>query len=216
MAPKVHRPQGPAGGDKLIVESGGEIEVKSGGVITIEAGGSIVAASTDNLTVTSPDDATIENSSENTLRVKDDGLLGDKVKGTTALDGQQNVPIILELPVLAHSTDGATAGSVELAAPRKLTIIDVLARKTGAGSSGTTVLTVQLATSTDGAISDAIDMKGVLGKVGRAATLVPSLAERAAGAIIKATRAGSSGTSNAGMNTEITVRVVALARATTA
>lgn len=33
--PKVHRPSGPAGGDKLIVESGGEIDVKSGGALKV-------------------------------------------------------------------------------------------------------------------------------------------------------------------------------------
>lgn len=45
--PKVHRPSGVAGGDLLIVESGGEIEVKSGGVVDIESGGAFKLAGVD-------------------------------------------------------------------------------------------------------------------------------------------------------------------------
>lgn len=44
--PKVHRPSGAAGGDKLIVESGGEIEVKSGGEVDVESGGFLKLAGT--------------------------------------------------------------------------------------------------------------------------------------------------------------------------
>ena len=42
--PKVHRPSGVAGGDKLEVESGGEIEIKSGGVIDVQAAGGLSLA----------------------------------------------------------------------------------------------------------------------------------------------------------------------------
>jgi hypothetical protein len=175
----VHRPQGPAGGDKLIVESSGEIEIKSGGILDIQAGATI------------------------------------SYPGTTAYSAGAKMPFWLELPQLPHSTDLATAASVTMVAPQKLEIIDVVAQKTGAGSSGTTALSVLLATSTNGAITDAINMKGVLGALGRAAKVVPALAARASGSVIKATRAGSSGTSVAGLNVEITVRALCLPRATT-
>lgn len=177
--PLVHRPQGPTGGDKLVVESSGVIQVKSGGILQLDSGASMV------------------------------------VPGTTAYGSGARHPIVLELPLLTHSTDGATVASVTMQAPQKLEIIDVIAQKSGAGSSGTTALGVVIATSTDGAITDVLNMKQILGTVVRAGKVIPSLAARASGAIIKATRSGSSGTSNAGLNVEITVRVIALARATT-
>lgn len=167
---------------------GDELIVESGGVITIKSGGAVT--------------------------VQDGGSLN--VPGTTAYSVGAKHPFWVELPLLSHSTDGATVASVTVVAPQKLEIIDVVAYKTGAGSSGTTALGVRLATSTDGAISDVIDMKGIVGKVGRAINITASLAARASGAIIKATRSGSSGTSVAGLNSEITVRALCLPRATTA
>ena len=166
---------------------GDELDVESGGLIRVKSGGEF----------------RMDYGSVVTL------------PGSTAYGTGAKLPFWVELPVLAHSTDGATAGSVTVVAPQNLTIIDAIAQKTGAGSSGTTVLTVLLATSTDGAITDAMNMKGILGVLARASKVVPALAERASGAIIKATRAGSSGTSSAGLNVEITVRALCLPRATT-
>jgi hypothetical protein len=147
------------------------------------------------------------------LRLETGMTLTDQ--GSTAYSAGAKRAFWLELPVLAQDTAGATAGSVTVVAPQKLTIIDALFHKTGAGSSGTTALGVSIATSTDGNIVPSVSMKGILGLLGRAVGVVPALAERASGSIIKATRTGSSGTSAAGLNVEITARVLCLPRATT-
>lgn len=166
---------------------GDELIVESGGLITVKSGG--------------------------TLALNSGATLTDQ--GSTAYSAGAKRAFWLEFPIQPHSTDGATANSVTVTVPQKATVIDFVIQKTGAGSSGTTVLTGLLATSTDGAISDAINMKGILGTLGRAAKIVPALAERASGSLLKFTRAGSSGTSNAGLNVELTGRVQLLPRATT-
>lgn len=166
---------------------GDELIVESGGVITVKSGGMINLQAGASLVQ----------------------------PGTTAYGTGAKLPFWLELPIQPHSTDGATVNSVTVTAPQKLTIIDAHFLKTGAGSSGTTVLTANICTSTDGVIVSAVNMKGILGTLGRAANIIPTLAERAAGQIIKCTRAGSSGTSVAGLNVEITARVLCLPRATT-
>ena len=186
-ASKVHRPQGSSGGNELIVESGGVITVKSGGGLTVESGGVVTL-----------------NSGASLVQ-----------PGTTAYGTGAKLPFWLELPILPQSTDGGTVASVTVVAPQKLSIIDAIFLKTGAGSSGTTVLTANICTSTDGVIVTAVNMKGILGTLGRAANIIATLGERASGSIIKCTRAGSSGTSNAGLNVEITARVLCLPRATT-
>lgn len=166
---------------------GDELHVESGGLVRVKSGGEL----------------RLEYGSVVTL------------PGTTAYGSGAKLPFWLELPILSHSTDLATAVSVTVQAPQKLTIIDAIAQKTGAGSSATTALSVLLATSTDGAITDALNMKGILGTLARPARVIATLAERASGSIIKATRAGSSGTSGAGLNVELTVRALCLPRATT-
>lgn len=166
---------------------GDELVVESGGLITVKSGGQI----------------TLQDGSVQSL------------PGTTNYSGARALPFWLELPQLAHSTDGATVSSVTATAPQKCEIIDVVGYKTGAGSSGTTALGVVVTTSTDGNISNVLNMKAVVNTVVRAGTIAAGLAARASGAVIKATRSGSSGTSVAGLNTEITVRVLCLPRATT-
>lgn len=168
-------------------QGGDEIHIASGGLAVVESGGELRINA--GATVTYP--------------------------GSTAYSAGAKMPFWLELPILAQSTDGATVGSVTMVTPQKCEIIDVIFQKTGAGSSGTTVLTALVATSTDGGITDAVDMKVIVGTIKRPAKIVASLATRASGAVIKATRAGSSGTSVAGLNVEITVRVLCLPRATT-
>lgn len=147
------------------------------------------------------------------LRLESGMTLTDQ--GTTAYSPGAKRPFWLELPLQVQDTNGATAASVTVVAPQKLTIIDALFHKTGAGSSATTALGISIATSTDGVIVASVSMKGILGLLGRAANIIPTLAERASGSIIKATRTGSSGTSGAGLNVEITARVLCLPRPTT-
>jgi len=113
--------------------------------------------------------------------------------------------------LLPHSS-GASALTVNLQVEDRLQIIDASVLKTGGGSSGTTLLTAQVQTSTGGAISDAMDMKKVIGSITRAGVLSPTLAIRAAGGVIRVVRAGSAGTSVAGGNIAATIRVTAVKR----
>jgi hypothetical protein len=127
---------------------------------------------------------------------------------------QSSLPSIVFMHDIAvpHST-AATPQTVNLTIEDRMQIVDVQVLKTGGGASGTTVSTVQVQTSTGGAITNAIDAKVVDKTVVRAGTIDDALAVRAAGGVIRVVRSGSIG-AGAGAVVSSIVRVFGVKRST--
>ena len=115
---------------------------------------------------------------------------------------------------VANSTTGAK--TVDLTITDRVQIIDAFAKKYGGGASGTTVSTVQVQSSTGGAITNAINVKVVDNTIVRAGTINDALAVRAAGGVIRVVRAGSAGSSTGatGLLVGSIVHVLAVKRST--
>ena len=107
----------------------------------------------------------------------------------------------------------ATPQTINLTIEDRIQIVDVSVLKYGGGASGTTVSTVQVQSSTGGAITNAIDAKVVDNTIVRAGTLNDALAVRPAGGVIRVVRAGSIG-AGAGLIVSSKVRVIGVKRST--
>lgn len=148
--------------------------------------------------------------------VADAGVLnieqGGQVKDDQPM--QSALPSMLFMhDIEVPQSTAATPATINLTITDRLQIIDVSVLKIGGGASGTTVSTVQVQTSTGGAITDAMDTKKVDKTITRAATIDDALAVRPAGGVIRVVRAGSIG-AGAGSIVSSIVRVVGVKRST--
>jgi hypothetical protein len=110
---------------------------------------------------------------------------------------------------------GAAAETQNITMPDGIDVIDAHAIKGTLGGSATTGgLTVQVQTSTGGAISNAISVAIVANTIGRAGTLNSALASIARGGVLRAVRAGGNGATAAGKNIGFTLRVLGVKRGT--
>lgn len=110
---------------------------------------------------------------------------------------------------------GAAAETQNLTLPDGIEVIDAYALKTGAGGSATTGgFTLQLQSSTGGAISNAITCSVVNNARVAIATLNDALKAVGRGGVLRAVRAGGNGATAAGKNIAATLHVLGVKRST--
>lgn len=138
--------------------------------------------------------------------VKAGGAIWDK-----QARGDNEPSIVFEHQVTLEQATALVAAVVT--PPDGMEIIDVFAEKTGGGS-GTTVSTVQVLSSSGGAISNALNIKVVDNTVVRAGTLNRALRNIPKGGSYQVARAGSVGSTAAGANIGVIVHVLGVKRST--
>ena len=207
--PKVYRKQGAA---EMVVADGGTITIESGGTLTLDDG-SILNSTAGGFIVTNPDDATLEVSSSGVLRAKDRGIDAAKIADAVAGAAKPGVLLMHDITFTQTTTSPQT---IDTTISYRLQVIDVSVLKIGGGSSATTVLTAQVQTATGGAISDAINMKGLDKAITRAGSIDDALQTvgTSVGGVIRVVRAGSIGAGTAGHNVQGIVRITGLKRST--
>lgn len=136
---------------------------------------------------------------------------GGRLRDNQAAEGAQPAIVFHHDFVFSHVA-GAAASTRTITLGDGMEIVDVTVLKSAAGSSGTTALTFQVKSSTGGAITGALSAKGVVGTLTRATAITDSLKTVAPGGTLKCARAGTAGSTVAGVNIAGIVRVFGVKR----
>lgn len=145
------------------------------------------AVETDKLADLAVTAAKLGSSAVEAAKLANDIITASKL--SIATEGSSEPAILVHHDIVVPHTSGGS--TVELVVKHRLQIIDVTALKTGgSATASTSVVTVQLKTSTDGAISDAMSIKVADKAIVRAAELDDALHIIAAGGTIKVTKVG--------------------------
>lgn len=165
------------------------IQLKDGGITSAKIGTSAVET------------ANINDGAVTTAKLGagavDNAALGTRVVAAAniaaAASGAEAVLLHKEI-VLPNSTAPATP--VDTTFPYRLRVVDVTMVKTGGTATNSTVLTAQVLTSTNGEISNAMNLKVVDKTVVRAGTMNDALwnVGSSTAAVVRVTRAGSTST----------------------